>query len=172
MTGQHSKVFHYRDSQCEVIVDERYYPIMITTWIGNASKEAVDWFFVHNDRELARVIKEGQVHAMLTDACAASRPDATARSQIAAKTNEVKARYPEADALRAVSFVVLTNALIRGALTAVGWLVGGMDHEYTSTMEEALLKTKAAFETKKVPWPAGLDPSRYSVSARDAHTGS
>ncbi len=162
-----TKVHRFEDAAGSLVFDERYYPVLVATWQGSATAGAIEHYFLHNDRNLRIAIASGQHFAMINDAAKAARPDAQARALIAKYTQRMKDELGAADALRAANFVVVTNALVRGALTAIGWIVGGMDHEYASSVEDALERSRALLAARGVSWPEDLSPSGYALPPED-----
>ncbi len=68
--------------------------------------------------------------------------------------------------------VIIESTLIRGALTAIGWLTGGMSNEMFASCSQALARAKELYLKRGQAWPAELEPDRYQrVPEREA-TGS
>lgn len=142
-------------------LDDRAFPVFFATWIGDADEASIRAFFAWNNRQLERALAERTPFSLITDAISAERPDAPARALIAELTREMGRTHGAAEPLRTGSIVVLENPFVRGALTAVGWLMGGMETEYAPTCAEAIKRTEARFRERGARWPVGLTASGY-----------
>jgi hypothetical protein len=142
-------------------LDDRAFPVLFATWVGHADEKTVRAFYAWNDVQLKRVALERTAFALITDAVAAERPDAPVRALLAELTRAMQKDHPTAETFRASSIVVLESPFVRGALTAVGWLMGGMETEYAPTCAEALQRSESRFRDRGAKWPVGLTPSGY-----------
>lgn len=150
-----------------VALDDRHYPVVIATWEGPADAVTLGTFFDWNDDVLRRAIQDRRHFSLITDAARAERPDAAARAIIAERTQRMQRERADADPYRIVGPVVLDNPLVRGALTAVGWLMGtSLDTEYAPSCAAAIATVRDRFASKGAPWPASLDPKRYVPARR------
>lgn len=150
-----------------VALDDRTYPVVFATWVGAADEKTLRAFFAWNDEILRRATREQRVFSMITDATRAGRPDAAARALIAELTKKMQQDHVAADPYRVVGPVVVDNPLVRGALTAVGWIMGtNLETEYAESCEAAIRTVQARFETRGARWPAGLTPSGYVPARR------
>lgn len=147
-------------------VDDRTYPVLFATWVGHSSLETMRAFYEWNDTQLKRVVADNVRFALITDAIDAERPNAPVRQMIADKTKEMQRTHVKAEALRTSSIVVVENPFVRGALTAVGWLMGGMETEYAANLPEAITRTEGYFRAKSASWPVGLTPNGYRRAKR------
>jgi hypothetical protein len=150
-----------------VALDDRTYPVLFTTFVGASDHTTLRAFFDWNDAFLARAEREKKMFTMITDASVASAPDANARVLIAELTKKMQRDHPAADALRIPGPVVIDNPLIRGALTAVGWIMGtSLETEYADSCEAAITIVKQRFEARGAAWPVGLTPKGYVPARR------
>lgn len=150
-----------------VALDDRHYPVVLATWEGPASATTLGAFFDWNDDVLRRAIAEKRHFSLITDAARAARPDAAARAIIAERTQRMQRERAAADPYRIVGPVVLEDPLVRGALTAVGWIMGtSLETEYAASCEEAIALVRGRFAAKGAAWPASLDPARYVPARR------
>jgi hypothetical protein len=148
-------------------LDDRTYPVVFATWVAAADATTLRAFFAWNDEILKRAKKERRVFSMITDATRAAGPDAAARALIAELTKEMQRKHPEIDALRIVGPVVVDNALVRGALTAVGWIMGtSLETEYAASCADAIALVKSRFEQRGAAWPDALDAKKYVPARR------
>jgi hypothetical protein len=150
-----------------VALDDRTFPVLFTTFVGGADATTLRAFFAWNDAFLARAEREKRVFSLITDASVARPPDANARALIAELTKKMQRDHQAADALRVQGPVVIDNPLIRGALTAVGWIMGtSLETEYADSCEAAITLVQQRFVARGAPWPAGLTPKSYVPARR------
>jgi hypothetical protein len=142
-------------------LDDRTFPVVFATWIGAPDTTLIRAFFAWNDAVLARVAQEHTVFVLISDGTAAARPDAAGRLLIADLTREMAKSHSAVEPLRAASLVVLDNPLVRGAMTAIGWLMGGMHNDYAASCAAAITFARERFEARGANWPAGLTPESY-----------
>lgn len=150
-----------------IALDDRTYPVVFATWVGSAEAPTIRAFFEWNTAVLQRAVREKRVFSMITDATRADRPDAAARALIAELTSEMRRKHVDAEAFRIVGPVVVDNPLVRGALTAVGWIMGtSLDTEYADTCASAISLVQRRFADRGASWPAGLTPTGYQQARR------
>ncbi len=77
-----------------MVFDDRYWPIMITTWYGTADEGQVDQFFDACEDAYARAVAARRPFQLITDTISADRPDAAIRAAIARRTKIIDERYP------------------------------------------------------------------------------
>ena len=143
-----------------IVLDSRFFPILIATWYGDATEEDVDGFFDWQTRLADRARAVGTQYVMVTDASAAARPKPSVRRRVAQRTNEM----PDVKAINAAAYVVLDNPLIRGALTAMQWISRdnwGDQTTVVATCQEALERSLADLDRVGAVRPEGLDPTAY-----------
>ena len=150
-----------------VALDDRTYPVVIATWIGVADAVTLRAFFDWNNEIVARATRERRVFSMITDATRAGRPDAAARSLIAELTEQMQRDHKDADAYRVAGPVVVDNPLVRGALTAVGWIMrSGLETQYSESCAAAIAYVQKRFADRGASWPEGLTPTGYVPARR------
>jgi hypothetical protein len=150
-----------------VALDDRTYPVVFATWIGSADATTLRGFFDWNTEILRRATREKRVFSMITDATRANRPDAAARAMIAELTKDMQVKHADSDAYRVVGPVVVDNPLVRGALTAVGWIMGtNFETEYADSCASAITIVQKRFVARGAPWPAELTPTGYTPARR------
>lgn len=150
-----------------VALDDRTYPVMFGTWVGVAEAATLRAFFAWNDELLRRAARERRVFTLITDATRAGRPDAAARAIVADLTKAMQRDHVAAEAFRVVGPVVVDNPLVRGALTAVGWIMGtSLDTEYSDSCAAAIALVQRRFTERGAPWPEGLTPNGYVPARR------
>ncbi len=150
-----------------VALDDRTFPVVFVTWIGVADAATLRPFFEWNAQILRRAVKERRPFSMITDATLAGRPDAAARSIIAELTQQMQRNHADADPYRVLGPIVVDNPLVRGALTAVGWIMGnGLEVEYADSCPSAITLVQKRFEDRKADWPTGLTARGYVPARR------
>jgi hypothetical protein len=141
-----------------IVCDETHWPVVIITWIGRADADSVRKFFAWNRSVLPRADKAGG-YVMITDASAAARPDADVRRLVAELNDELP---PEARDLSIGNYVVITNPLIRGAMTAMQWVSRSeWQAIQVSSMHEAIRRSFIELDKAGKLRPRSLDPDRY-----------
>jgi hypothetical protein len=141
-----------------IVCDSRHWPIVIATWIGSNDVSAVRNFFAWNDEVLERA-RSGSGYLLITDADDAARPPPEVRRVVATLTDQMAG---DASALNLGNYVVLTSALVRGALTAMQWI--SRDKWATtqiSGMPEAIARAFEDLARAGLQAPSTLDPSTY-----------
>ncbi len=149
-----------RDGVSSVTIDTRYWPIAIASWIGKPTEDLVRQYFAQADTRLIARARKGRLgFILITDATTADQPSPKARTLIADLTN---AQPEDAMALSIGSFLVVDNAIIRGVVTALRWVLPRMrDVESVQTMEQALTRSLALLDGRKIPRPADCDARAY-----------
>lgn len=145
-----------RDGDSVLVLDDDRLPILIASWTGTATLKNVNRFYDWVEERVARAKATGGKLALINDALEAERPGAEVRQAFASR---------QIDAEVVISSpVVITSALVRGAMTAVGWLLGDRMKGVTSfaTMGEALQSARRAFEDRGLK----VDPSLFATYTR------
>lgn len=133
-------MLHFVDGKSELYLDDALPPILIITRIGPATLVLVDKFNHWADEQTTIAKRSKRPLIMVHDATAAERPGAEVRRAFAEQQMD--------PTITVRTIVVLTNPLVRGAMTAIGWLVGdAFDVVSTKTMDDALTQA-AAFARK------------------------
>ncbi|MFV8756150.1 hypothetical protein ACNOYE_36840 [Nannocystaceae bacterium ST9] len=153
------------DGGAELVLDDRLSPILIATWFGSATPRTVDAFHAWVDERIADARSRGDRLTLVNDSIDADRPAPEARR---------KFTEHELDAsVLVASPVVLTNPLVRGAMTAIGWVLGDkMKGVHSSaTLPEAFEHARNALREvgARPPPPSRLNgyqrPGRSPVAA-------
>lgn len=105
-----------RDGDSTVFLDDDHLPILIVTWVGAATVANIKRFYAWGSERAATASADGKLLVMINDALDAGRPGPEARNAFA--------KHQMASDVVIASPVVITNPLVRGAMTAVGWLLG------------------------------------------------
>jgi hypothetical protein len=147
-------MIHHVDTNSELFLDDSLSPILVATFVGPATLTLVDRFHQWCDQHDAICQREGRPVIMISDATRAGRPPAPVRRAFAEHSFTSETR----------SYAVIDNPLIRGAMTAVGWLVGdSFDVISCKTLADAFeLASEFARERGLQPPPASA-LERYAV---------
>jgi hypothetical protein len=147
-----------------LILDDRWFPVVIGTWWGELSPELIVSYFGWYDGQLARARSEGTKISLITDGLDVQRPSGEARKSLAIESQVREAANRE---LVVSTYVVVHGALLLGVLASVMSVFrGGLRISSTSDMVTALERTLARFDQAGLPRPAGLDPATYVRPSR------
>jgi hypothetical protein len=149
-----------------VALDDRAFPVLFVTWAGWADDKTVRAFFTWNEAQLTRVVSERVAYAMINDAIDAERPDAPTRALLAELTTKLQKEHARSEPYNASSVLVIESPVVRGAITAIGWLMGGLDVECAPTCAVAIERTQERFRARAAPWPMGLTATGYRRAKR------
>ena len=146
----------YRDRTSTIVLDDARAPVLVATWSGTATVRNVERFYAWARDQASLARKSGALLVMVSDAIDAGRPGADVRQAFATE-------QMESDIIIA-SPTVITNPLVRGALTAVGWLLGDRMKGVTawSTLDEAFAEARRALAERGV----SVDPTVFAEYAR------
>jgi len=141
----------FQDGRIEVHLDHRAAPLLVHTWVGAPTMRVVEPYFA----AVAELAEAGERYLIITDASRAGRPDASVRRAI---TQHSAALAAQREALSVGSVVIVSNALVRGALTAMSWVDSSMaEVDYVKDLPEALAKSRAVLMTRGMAWPPAAD---------------
>ena len=155
-----------RGERCHVVLDVQHFPLLFTKFVGDVTVEMFaeyfDWVVQINQRAQA----EGTKIVTVTDGTQGSRPSADARAYIAAKQDEIVDAYGH---LSLASYVALDSALVRGALTAIGWVAKrGLAVTPVRSIAEGVERALADFDAAGVPRPTSLPSTDYRFPKVDS----
>lgn len=102
-----------------VIIDDRYVPLLVSTFIGEVELAQGRWYERIVLEVIARSVSEGRRVANVHDAGQVTRTTAEMR-QFWAEMSSRNGAMLESRTL--ANLVVVTSSLMRGVLTAVGWI--------------------------------------------------
>jgi hypothetical protein len=152
----------YRDGDCAFVADARDFPLLVTTWWGEASVPLVRRFFAWNDAMCTRAMSEDTHVAMVSDNRHSKRPPATVRKLLAELTD---ASTEIAGGRALPTLVVIDNALVRGALTAIQWLSArSWGVQVVASVEDGLRQALDALAAAGAE-PPDVDPSAHVAPA-------
>lgn len=117
--SEHELVKRRADDQCEIIWDHRYLPVLIGHVVGEANMQSVDFFFSVRDAALMAATKDGSKIVIVSDMTRYAMPPATIRKALGERSKN------DPNITSILGYVnVVPNALLRGMVTAIQWLVG------------------------------------------------
>ncbi len=108
------------DGATSIIIDERSHPVIVTTWFGEATVGIVDEYYDWLGPRLAQAHATGERLVLMNDTFAIERPTPMVRKRLAEKT---EAQNPVHGKAIVGSVVVIESALVRGAVTALSWIL-------------------------------------------------
>lgn len=142
-----------------MIFDDRYSPVLISIWEGQATLKAAMWNTELNTRASEKVIAEGRQFVSISDATKSIRPTAEMRKYWADSMSNIT------DEMRngtLISYVVIASAMMRGAMTAIGWLNPEARRiRSVATLREAIAASIESLKAAGQPVPEGLSPDSY-----------
>ena len=125
--------------------------------------DAVREFFRWNEEVIERGRKE-QGYLMITDADRAARPPPEVRRLVAQLTDEIP---DDAKELSMGGYLVITSALVRGAVTALQWMTR---EKWITTqvgsMADAIHRAFIDLDKAGHRRPRGLDPNAYEPARK------
>ncbi len=160
---------HIREfAQSRIIIDDRYLPLLISTFHGKTEVAAANWHSEVNAKIGLEAARRGLRLVNISDATRSERPDADARKAWAESTERQPAAVRDATL---ATFVVVTSPLIRGAITAIGWVnpkLASLETfpTLTQAIEEGLRRLER--DGQRVPT---IDPHAYEPPDEKARTG-
>ena len=149
-------MIHFVDGESELFLDEALSPILVLIWIGPATLELTAKFQRWSDEQSERAKRLARPVIMVHDGSAADRPPSNVRRAFAEHKGDPEVVHR--------SFVVVTNPLVRGAMTAIGWLIGDtFDVVSCKTMAEALTQAAAYARAQGLVPPSDGELLRYAA---------
>ena len=149
----------HSSGNASVIIDDRYLPVLISVWIGQADMENARWYNAENRRVMQELVDRGQPYVMISDAAAAERPTPAVRKYFAELADD---NVEGSEVLSLANYVVITSAVMRGALTAIGWISERAARiNSVGSLQEAIERALMDLDAAGVPRPDGLDPVSY-----------
>lgn len=130
-------------------LDDRLFPVLITTWEGPATHPLIDALDEWSARQFERATRQKLGIVMIADAREAGLPSAEVRERFAAAPNSPTV-------LRTI--VVTNSKVVRGALTAIRWLMAERYELVSFTDLDAALGCAARIlDEAGQPIPAALN---------------
>jgi hypothetical protein len=151
-------LFAVRDGNSAFVGDARYFPLVIVTWFGEMTEPLARRYFEWQDPILERVIAEKTKFAFVADTTRCARPSPKMRKLVVELSNA----GPSVAAYALPTYTAIESALVRGAITAMQWVVN-IDWRIVPvpTARQGLQKAIAALLAEGVKVPRGIDPDTY-----------
>lgn len=102
-----------------VLHDARYSPVLISTWIGRSDLDAARWHASIERAAVTAAVRSGTRVVSISDATRAERPAPEVRKFWAEHVDSNPAELSDANL---ATFVVVASPLMRGVMTAIGWM--------------------------------------------------
>ena len=154
MVAEVSGIEHLVEGDCGIVVDDRHFPVVVSTWYGDPTEAIVRRYFDWLSGIIERSRSESVPYVLITDATYAKRPQPSVRQVVAELTD---AMPPYTAEINIGNYVVVESALIRGALTAMQWI-----SRQTWTSVTVPSCEDADLARAGQPAPAGLHPDTYT----------
>lgn len=142
-----------------IAMDDTYFPVIVATWVGAPTEKSVRVYFAWLHEQLTRALRERSPMVNITDAGPAKNPSPDVRRLIAELTKKLE--DAGADKKAVTAYVVIENAVIRGVMTALGWLHGNMAAVHVASCTEALQLGIRDLSRARKAAPSGLDPTKW-----------
>jgi hypothetical protein len=153
-------VERHEDPEGTLVLDDRYYPVVIGTWWGRVGHGSIDAYYGWYDRQLARAGAEGIKLVVIVDGLDVAPTTAEIRRRFVRETD---ARAEARRRCVASVLVVARGAFLLGMIAAIVSLVrGGMRLSTFGEMRPALEQALTKLDAVGVPRPASLDPRTYA----------
>ena len=149
----------------EVAFDDAHWPFVFIKWWGTPNIDLVDRYFDAQEEAAERARREGVRMVVVSDALEVKNPPATVRKRIGERT----AAMGDISVVNLKSYVVLSNPMVRGALTAIQWFTrDAFEVEYVATCAQAIERGLVVLGEIGQDPPAGLGPDAYRPPDRTA----
>ncbi|MEM7158461.1 MAG: hypothetical protein AAF799_36820 [Myxococcota bacterium] len=157
-------VEHHDSGDGSLILDDRLFPVVLGTWIGEIDVSMVELYYGWLDGMIERAESEHTRIVTVTDGLDARRPRGEVRRAFAEHTD---ARQASMDRAVIGTVVATRGPVLLGAVAAVFWMMrGGPRLLTTSDMPKALERTRKILVANGVRPPRDFDPSRYERPPR------
>lgn len=157
---------HYaQDALSTVVVDARHWPVVFATWFDEPTESLVRSYFEVHATLLERARSNKEPFVLVTDTFATKQPAAKARKLIADLTN---AQPAYAASMTIGSVIIIENAILRGVVTALRWILPRMaESETVGSVAGAIDYANATLGKHGIQRPASLAtykrPTKYPV---------
>jgi hypothetical protein len=152
-----AKVRVLEDDGCSTVIDQSFDPVIIVSFHGVITKklllEFVAWY-----REYLASLRPGNKFVMINDPRGVPSHSPTLR-KIATEEMKKLAAVRHLHSLQ--NILIIDNALLRGAITALGWIANNDVGHPVKDMQDAIATALEALTEAGLPLPDGLDPASY-----------
>lgn len=149
-----------------VVIDDRYLPILVTTFYGDTSLEVARWHGTTHESMVATQARRAGRIITITDSSHTKAPPAEVRKYWGDLTRSFP---PEVKDATLAAYVVIKSPIIRGVMTALSWLNPELRavEVYDST-ELALRTARERLRNAGQPTPPEVAHYELPAEARDA----
>lgn len=141
-------------------VTDRHLPLLLTTFRGELTLEAVQRHSEHVTELIQQQLARRCPIAYVVDARGLSMPSAMIRRYWADQVNKSSSTL----AALLGTFIVVDNTFLRGALTAIAWMTDAAKSlEYSPSLEDAVERANARLVERGHP-PSNFHPSTHAAS--------
>ena len=148
-----------REGKCTIVVDERHWPVVFSTWFGEPNAAAVTRYFEKHAGLLARARQAKSGFVIVNDTKFTGRPSGKVRRLIADETNALPA---DAMALTLGTVIVVESAIIRAIVTALTWILPSMkDSVVAGDLRAGIERAFLMLDERRVPRPPDLSAGGY-----------
>jgi hypothetical protein len=146
-----------------VVIDNRYGPLIVASFFGEIDLPLGQWYENRHGRVVLGHAREGRLAYSISDATRSTNPNAEMR-RFWADLSDRHAELLQDKTL--ANAVVVSNPLMRGALTAVGWLSPRLAAlQFFSNIDAAVAAGTAALAAAGISAPTPLGPYRLPAEA-------
>lgn len=157
-----------RNARGAVVLDDRYAPLVITTFLGETDLELGQWFTEANKKIFVSQAALGRRVVSISDATYARKPSPEMRRFWAETSNNAGDSMKQASL---ATFIVVNSALLRGAITAIGWLSPALrDLESFANIDDAVREGLARLIKAGLPVPKLNGPYELPESGQKARS--
>ena len=150
------------EGPCSVVFDTRTLPIVFSTWQGVPDIALIEAYFDIQTKTAKQLLERNQKMVLVTDGRNMGRATALGRQRIAELSNAQRELY---GATMVGSCTVITSALLRGVITALGWLDEGMRVPTLPTLEAGVAWANEQLVKAGIPAPARVDLDAVMLAA-------
>lgn len=140
--------------------DGRYFPVVVSTWLGEIDPQSISRFYAWTDTVLDRAERADTSFVLVLDALELRRPSGSIRRRFQQESN---ARIDRLERRQAGTVVATRNPVVLGVVSAISWMIrGGVRVTSAGSNEAAIERALGVLERAGVPRPDGLDPRGYT----------
>lgn len=151
------EVHHIEHGGGYATIDSRNFPINVIWWGGMMNPTLYDKVWEYRNQYL---VDRSPVIIIINDINDGKPVDATTRKYLADKGKN----DPRLQSGEILAVMVVSNAILRGVLTAVTWMAGDkFPMEFGSTLEQGYQIARKLLERHDVPNIPNIDPSAFTI---------
>ena len=145
----------HENAGSELFVDDTHAPLMIATWIGEPTLPLVEAYQQWLVEQVGRAQSGNYRLVLMSDSTLTELPSGAARKALSEDRTQ-------SDDVVIKPVVVITSSVIRGALTAIKWLVGERfgDVEVRDSTSEGIARCLEVLDQHGIERP-NLSPTSY-----------